>query len=156
MLTIADVERAQARIAGRVRRTPLSESAALTRLTGCQVHLKLENLQFTGSFKERGAAARLLLLSDAERARGVITASAGNHAQAVAYAASVLGIKAVIVMPQSTPQNYVDATRGEGVGPLVNLFFLVMASEAFAGAGILLVVVGLLWRVVRRHCKPVQ
>jgi threonine dehydratase len=114
VLTLADVERAQARIAGRVRRTPLSESAALSRLSGCQVHLKLENLQFTGSFKERGAAARLLSLSVEERARGVITASAGNHAQAVALHASRLGVVATVVMPEATPLVKVQATESHG------------------------------------------
>ena len=120
MLTFADVERAQARIFGRVRRTPLSESAALSRLTGCQVHLKLENLQFTGSFKERGAAARLLLLSDAERSRGVITASAGNHAQAVALHASRLGVVATVVMPEATPLVKVQATESHGARVLLH------------------------------------
>jgi threonine dehydratase len=114
VLSFADVERAQARIAGKVRRTPLSESAALSRLTGCQVHLKLENLQFTGSFKERGAASRLLTLSDAERSRGVITASAGNHAQAVALHASRLGVAATVVMPEATPLVKVQATESHG------------------------------------------
>ena len=114
MLSVADVERAQVRIAGKVRRTPLSESAALSRLAGCQVHLKLENLQFTGSFKERGAAARLLTLSQAERARGVITASAGNHAQAVALHASRLGVVATVVMPEATPLVKVQATETHG------------------------------------------
>jgi threonine dehydratase len=114
LLTFHDVERAQARISGRVRRTPLSESAALSRLTGCQVHLKLENLQFTGSFKERGAAARLLGLSEAERARGVVTASAGNHAQAVALHASRLEVAATVVMPEATPLVKVRATQSYG------------------------------------------
>jgi threonine dehydratase len=114
VLTFADVERAHARIAGRVRRTPLSESAALSRLAGCQVHLKLENLQFTGSFKERGAASRLLTLSEAERARGVITASAGNHAQALALHASRLGIATTVVMPEATPLVKVQATESHG------------------------------------------
>lgn len=114
MLTLADVELAQARIAGRVRRTPLSESAALSRLAGCQVHLKLENLQFTGSFKERGAASRLLSLTEAERARGVITASAGNHAQAVALHAARLGVVATVVMPEATPLVKVQATESHG------------------------------------------
>ena len=114
MLQLADVERAQDRIAGRVRRTPLSESAALSRILGCQVHLKLENLQFTGSFKERGAASRLLTLSDAERARGVITASAGNHAQALALHASRLGVVATVVMPEATPLVKVQATESHG------------------------------------------
>jgi len=120
VLKLADVERAQARIAGRVRRTPLSESAALSRLAGCQVHLKLENLQFTGSFKERGAASRLLTLSDAERARGVITASAGNHAQAVALHASRLGVVATVVMPEATPLVKVQATEGYGARVLLH------------------------------------
>jgi threonine dehydratase len=97
-----------------VRRTPLSESAALSRLSGCQVHLKLENLQFTGSFKERGAAARLLSLSAAERSHGVITASAGNHAQAVALHASRLGLNATVVMPEATPLVKVQATESHG------------------------------------------
>ncbi len=120
MLTLADVERAQARILGRVRRTPLSESAALSRLAGCQVHLKLENLQFTGSFKERGAASRLLLLSAVERARGVITASAGNHAQAVALHASRLGVVATVVMPEATPLVKVQATESHGARVLLH------------------------------------
>lgn len=114
VLSFADVERAQARIAGKVRRTPLSESAALSRLAGCQVHLKLESLQFTGSFKERGAASRLLALSPAERARGVITASAGNHAQAVALHAARLGVAATVVMPEATPLVKVQATESHG------------------------------------------
>jgi threonine dehydratase len=97
-----------------VRRTPLSESAALSRLADCQVHLKLENLQFTGSFKERGAASRLLTLSAAERARGVITASAGNHAQALALHASRLGIATTVVMPEATPLVKVQATESHG------------------------------------------
>ena len=114
MITVADVERAQARIAGKVRRTPLSESAALSRLAGCHVYLKLENLQFTGSFKERGAASRLLGLDADERRRGVITASAGNHAQAVALHASRLGVAATIVMPEATPLVKVQATESHG------------------------------------------
>jgi threonine dehydratase len=114
VFTFGDVERAQARISGRVRRTPLSESAALSRLTGSSVWLKLENLQFTGSFKERGAANRLLSLSAAELARGVITASAGNHAQAVALHASRLGVVATVVMPEATPLVKVQATEGHG------------------------------------------
>ncbi len=114
MLTLVDVERAQARIAGQVRRTPLSESAALSRLAGCQVHLKLENLQFTGSFKERGAASRLLSLAAEERARGVITASAGNHAQALALHAYRLGIGCSVVMPEATPFVKVRATESHG------------------------------------------
>jgi threonine dehydratase len=120
VLTLADVERAQALIAGRVRRTPLSESASLSRLAGSQVHLKLENLQFTGSFKERGAAARLLSLTEEERGRGVITASAGNHAQAVALHASRLGVVATVVMPEATPLVKVQATESHGAHVLLH------------------------------------
>jgi threonine dehydratase len=97
-----------------VRRTPLSESAALSRLSGARVYLKLENLQFTGSFKERGAANRILALSEAERSRGVITASAGNHAQAVALHAALLGASTTVVMPEATPLVKVQATEGHG------------------------------------------
>lgn len=114
VLNFSDIEQAQTRMVGRVRRTPLSESAELSRLAGCQVFLKLENLQFTGSFKERGAASRLLLLSDAERARGVITASAGNHAQALALHAARLGLVSTVVMPEATPLVKVQATEGHG------------------------------------------
>jgi threonine dehydratase len=120
VLTFADVERAQARILGRVRRTPLSESAALSRISGAQVHLKLENLQFTGSFKERGAASRLLTLSESERARGVITASAGNHAQALALHASRLGLVATVVMPEGTPLVKVQATESHGARVVIH------------------------------------
>lgn len=119
MITLADVERAQARIAGAVRRTPLSESAALSRLLGAEVHLKLENLQFTGSFKERGAASRLRLLTQAERSLGVVTASAGNHAQAVALHASRLGVVATVVMPEGTPLVKVQATESHGARVLL-------------------------------------
>jgi len=119
VLTLADVESAQARIAGRVRRTPLSESAALSRLSGVSLHLKLENLQFTGSFKERGAASRLLCLTPAERKRGVITASAGNHAQALALHASRLGVATTVVMPEATPLVKVLATEGHGAHVLL-------------------------------------
>lgn len=119
-LTKDDIERARDRIAGRVRRTPLTESAALSRLAGCQVFLKLENLQFTGSFKERGAAARLLSLDEADRARGVITASAGNHAQAVALHASRLGVEVTVVMPEATPLVKVRATQGYGARVLLH------------------------------------
>jgi threonine dehydratase len=120
VLSLADIERAATRIAGKVRRTPLSESAALSRMTGAAVHLKLENLQFTGSFKERGAANRLLALTEAERERGVITASAGNHAQAVALHAHRLGVTATVVMPEATPLVKVQATQGHGAHVLLH------------------------------------
>ena len=114
MLTLADIRAAEARISGRVLRTPAIKSDAVSRATGCDVTLKLDNLQATGAFKERGAANRLAMLSDAERRAGVIAVSAGNHAQAVARHAQLLGITAVIVMPQFTPLTKVSRTAGWG------------------------------------------
>jgi threonine dehydratase len=114
MIVLADVEAAAARIAGRVLRTPTIHSDALSRVTGAKVILKLENLQPTGAFKERGAANRLALLSAAERRSGVIAMSAGNHAQAVARHASLLGIAATIVMPHFTPATKVTRTAAWG------------------------------------------
>ena len=114
MIALADVEAAAARIAGRVLRSPTIHSDALSRATGAEVVLKLENLQPTGAFKERGAANRLALLSAAERRSGVIAMSAGNHAQAVARHASLLGIGATIVMPRFTPATKVTRTAAWG------------------------------------------
>ena len=114
MITLQDVEAAAGRIAGRVLRTPSIRSQAVSRATGADVTLKLENLQAIGSFKERGAANRLALLTETERQAGVVAMSAGNHAQAVARHASLLGIEAVIVMPKFTPSTKVMRTRGWG------------------------------------------
>ena len=114
MITLADVIQAAARIQGRVIRTPSLFSDTLSRATGAMVTLKLENLQATGAFKERGAANRLAMLTEAERRAGVIAMSAGNHAQAVARHASLLGITAVIVMPKHTPSTKVTRTAGWG------------------------------------------
>ncbi len=114
MLTLADVQAAQRRIAGRVLRSPSVRSEALSRATGAVITLKLENLQATGAFKERGAANRLALLTPAERAAGVIAMSAGNHAQAVARHAALLGIAATIVMPKFTSATKVARTEGWG------------------------------------------
>ena len=114
MITLQDVEQAAERIAGRVLRTPMVPNYAISRLTGAEVVLKLENLQVTGAFKERGAANRLALLSPDERARGVVAMSAGNHAQAVARHASLLGIAATIVMPKFTPSTKVTRTTSWG------------------------------------------
>ena len=114
MITLADVQAAAGRIAGRVLRTPTLPSAVLSRATGAEVTLKLENLQAIGSFKERGAANRLSLLSEAERRAGVVAMSAGNHAQAVARHATLLGIAATIVMPRFTPLNKVTRTQAWG------------------------------------------
>ena len=114
MISLADVRAAAARIEGRVLRTPMLPSDAISRATGAQVYLKLDNLQATGAFKERGAANRLALLTEAERSAGVIAMSAGNHAQAVARHASLLGIAATIVMPQHTPATKVTRTAAWG------------------------------------------
>jgi threonine dehydratase len=110
-VSIDDVRCAAARIAGAVERTPCLHSRTLSKLTGAEVWLKFENLQFTASFKERGALNKLLSLDEAARRRGVIAMSAGNHAQGVAYHAARLGVRAVIVMPRGTPNNKVRSTQ---------------------------------------------
>jgi threonine dehydratase len=114
MISLQDIRAAAARIAGAVERTPFVHSRTLSRLTGAEVFLKFENLQFTASFKERGALNKLLSLSAKERGRGVIAMSAGNHAQAVAYHAARLGIPAVIVMPKGSPNTKIKNTRVHG------------------------------------------
>jgi threonine dehydratase len=114
MLPLELVCQAQHRIRGRVHRTPLVRSAALSDRLGVPVWVKPELLQKTGSFKPRGAFNKMLTLTADERARGVVAVSGGNHAQAVAYAARELGVRATIAMPAGTPRNYLDATRGYG------------------------------------------
>src|SRR5437667_1134903 len=113
-MDLDDISAAAERIKPYVKRTPLERSESLSRRVGANIYVKYELLQKTGAFKSRGAFNKLLSISDEERCQGVVAVSGGNHAQAVAYASKVLGIDAVIVMPQSTPQNYVDATRGYG------------------------------------------
>ncbi len=113
-LSLEDVRAAAGMIAGQVERTPLSHSRTLSQITGAEVWVKFENLQFTASFKERGALNKLSHLSEAERRAGVIAMSAGNHAQGVAYHARRLGIPATIVMPKTTPFNKVKHTRDHG------------------------------------------
>ena len=112
--TAADIFDASARIKGRIMRTPLVRAERLSALTGADIWMKLENLQYTGAFKERGALNKLLLMSDEDRARGVIAASAGNHAQGVAYHARALGVRAIIVMPLTTPDVKVRQTKELG------------------------------------------
>ncbi len=114
MITLADVEAAAERLAGKVLRTPSISCDAISAATGADVVLKLDNLQVTGAFKERGAANRLALLTEDERARGVIAMSAGNHAQAVARHAKLLGLRATIVMPKFTPATKVTRTEAWG------------------------------------------
>jgi threonine dehydratase len=112
--TIDDIRAAAERIRGAVIRTPMMVSKTLSEIVGAELWLKFENLQFTAAYKERGALNKLLQLSDEERSRGVIAASAGNHAQAVAYHAKRLDIPATIVMPESTPTVKVTQTAGHG------------------------------------------
>lgn len=127
--SLDDVRDAARMIEGAVMRTPFLPAPRLSRLTGADVWVKYENLQVTNAFKERGALTKLLSLSEAERARGVIAMSAGNHAQAVAYHASRLGIPSTIVMPVTTPHVKVTATRGFGA-------HVVLSGETVAEAEI--------------------
>src|ERR1700710_283514 len=110
-LTLADIKAAAARIAGHVERTPCRRSRTLAEITGAEVWVKFENQQFTASYKERGALNRLSRLTDDERRRGVIAASAGNHAQGLAYHGERLRIPVTIVMPKGTPDVKVRQTR---------------------------------------------
>jgi threonine dehydratase len=113
-VSLSGVERARERIREFIFLSPCLRSAALTRVIGQEIYLKMDNLQRTGAFKERGALNKLLTLTDEEKQRGVIAASAGNHAQAVAYHATQRGIRSQIVMPLMTPLVKVAATRGYG------------------------------------------
>jgi threonine dehydratase len=112
--TLADIVAARERIAGIARVTPVYPSETLSRLTGREVLLKAENLQRTGAFKIRGAVNRIALLSDKDRAAGVVAASAGNHGQAVAWAAREAGIPVTVFVPEDAPMSKVDATRNYG------------------------------------------
>lgn len=114
MITLQDIQAAATRLQGQVLDTPCVESRTLSEIVGAQIFLKFENLQFTASFKERGACNKLAQLTPEERAHGVVAMSAGNHAQGVAYHAQRLGIRAVIVMPSFTPGVKVERTRGFG------------------------------------------
>jgi threonine dehydratase len=114
VITLSEVEQAAARLAGAVARTPFLHSQTLSELTGAELWLKFENLQFTASFKERGALNKLLTLDAAACTRGVVAVSAGNHAQGVARHAQRLGIPATIVMPQATPAVKVARTASFG------------------------------------------
>ncbi len=118
-VTLADVKAAAKALDGSIIRTPFSKSFTLSKLTGAEIYIKFENLQFTASFKERGALNKLLSLTDAQRQAGVIAASAGNHAQGVAYHAQKLGIPATIAMPSTTP--FVKVKQTEEFGATVVL-----------------------------------
>src|SRR5580698_5080911 len=119
-ISLGDVEAARERLRGSIYYSPCPHSQMLSALTGQQVYLKLENLQMTGSFKERGALNRIALLTPEQASRGVIAASAGNHAQGVAYHAAKRGIRALIVMPLTTPLVKVTATRDFGAEVLLH------------------------------------
>jgi threonine dehydratase len=119
-ITLADVQAARRTLAGVVLRTPMLPAPKLSALTGAEVFVKYENLQVTNSFKDRGAYVKLSALSEAQRRRGVIAMSAGNHAQAVAYHSRRLGIPATIVMPVTTPFVKVKATEAYGATVLLD------------------------------------
>ncbi|HUA82959.1 MAG TPA: threonine/serine dehydratase [Bryobacteraceae bacterium] len=127
-LSLSQIQAARQRIAPCVRRTPLTPSATLSERLRTNVYVKLEIFQKTGSFKVRGAFNKALSLRPEERGRGIVGVSGGNHAQAVAYVARALGLKALLLMPESTPRNYVEATRGYGA----EIKFAANASAAFA------------------------
>jgi threonine dehydratase len=120
MISLNDIEAAQTILNGRILRTPMLPAPKLSALTGAEIFVKYENLQVTNSFKERGALNKLASLAAADRARGVIAMSAGNHAQAVAYHAARLGIAATIVMPVTTPAVKVAATRAYGAAVVLH------------------------------------
>ena len=103
MVNLEKIQTAAHRIGDSIKKSQLAHSAALSRLCGNEIYLKLENSQMTGSFKERGALNRILSLSETERSRGVIAASAGNHGQGVAFHSTLRGIRSEIWMPRSTP-----------------------------------------------------
>jgi len=128
-VTLQDVRDAAQAIHGQVERTPCTHSRTLSQITGAEVFLKFENLQFTAAFKERGALNKLLSLDSEQRRSGVITMSAGNHAQAVAYHAQRLGIPATIVMPRFTPNVKVEHTRAFGAE-------VVLHGDTFDDAGV--------------------
>jgi len=120
LLGLREIYEARRRLRGRLRVTPMERSHFLEGLCGGEVYLKLENLQVTGSFKVRGALNKMLTLSRDELGRGVVTASSGNHAQGVGYAAGMLGVEATVVVPRNTPKVKVEAIRRHGVRLIVH------------------------------------
>ncbi|HRD46815.1 MAG TPA: threonine ammonia-lyase, partial [Caulobacter sp.] len=119
-LTLDDIKAAAGRLAGHIERTPLRHSRTLSEITGAEVWVKFENLQFTAAYKERGALNKLLLMGEAERERGVIAASAGNHAQGLAYHGARLGVPVTIVMPKGTPFVKVQHTQAHGANVVIH------------------------------------
>jgi threonine dehydratase len=135
LITLADIQSARQKIAPFVCHTPLIRSQSLSEQLGTNLYLKLEMLQPTGAFKVRGAFNKMLTLTDRERDHGVVGVSGGNHAQAVAYAARELNLRSLILMPEFTPGNYLEATRGYGAevrltGTLAEAFREVRAYES--------------------------
>jgi len=127
-ISLAEIQNARQRIAPCIRRTPLTASASLSERLRTNVYVKLELFQKTGSFKVRGAFSKALNLRPEERGRGIVAVSGGNHGQAVAYVARALGLQCLVLMPQGTPGNYVEATRGYGA----QVKFAATAAEAFS------------------------
>ena len=128
MISLADVEAAAARIKSAVLRSPFLHCDGLSRATGAEIYLKLDHLQATGAFKERGAANKIALLTPAEKNAGVIAMSAGNHAQAVARHASLAGIRATIVMPKFTPSTKISRTQSWGAEVVLHGEMLAQAA----------------------------
>jgi len=114
MITLEDIRSASGRISPYIVKTPLQRSQTLSTMLGANIHLKMELFQKTGSFKPRGAFNQILQLDEESRRKGVVAVSGGNFAQGIAYAASILGIQAIICMPEYTPSNYVEATKSYG------------------------------------------
>src|SRR3954469_4402782 len=118
-LDLAAIQAAAGRLKGQIERTPCRHSRTLSKITGAEVWVKFENLQFTAAYKERGALNKLMLLSNSEKAKGVIAASAGNHAQGLAYHGARLGVPVTIVMPKTTPFVKVQHTRDFGANVVI-------------------------------------
>lgn len=130
IININIIREAATRIRPYIKRTPTLIDTFLSSRLGTNVYLKHELMQRTAAFKVRGAFNKMLLLNEDERSRGVVAVSAGNHAQAVAYAAKILGVRALILMPENTPENYIEKTRSHGA----EVRFFPSLTEAFAGA----------------------
>lgn len=121
-ITLNNIKEAAGRLEGRVRHTPLLRADKLDALLDCEVYLKPECLQLTGSFKIRGATNKILSLSEEEKAKGIIASSSGNHAQGVAYASKMLGIKAVLVLPENAPLSKIEGTKALGAEVILHGF----------------------------------
>lgn len=140
-LDLSAVQQARLRITRYVRRTPLERSTTLSHMLGTNVYLKYELFQKTGSFKPRGAFNTMLSLREEERVAGVVGVSGGNFAQGMAYAGQKLGVDTLVLMPESTPANYVDATRGYGAAiefePSIDTLFAAAERKAAQGRTLL-------------------